>query len=490
MRIRKISNGAATNSLLLTFVQVITTILGIVVTKLMSVNFSLQEYGGYSQALLITSSATSLSILGLSNGLNYFYNRTEDPQEQKKYISTLFFIEYCFGGLACVVILVLQGVFIQYFKNDSLNTLIPIVALTPLLTNLITMYQVLFVSIGKAKIIAVRNFFVSIIRLVAVILACYLLKNIAVVLLAVLLLDFMQVVYFFVLFSKYKYPIMIKNTDFSLTKEILIFCIPMAIYIATNALSRDIDKYVISLFTDTETLAVYTNASKLLPFDMLTASLITILIPIMTRLINQKKFSEAKDVFSLYLKIGYILTFTFVGGAIAVSKELMLFLYDEKFISGLGIFIVYLFVDMIRFANVVSVLSGAGKTKVLMIISVSTMIANLIFNVFGFILFGIIGPAIVTFVLTIIMILLLLHFSAKELHTKIVCLFEFKKMFLLLLEIAIVGFGTYYLSNVFSELNIGGFINLAVSYGIYLFLIGLLNYKEIIRCFKKLNELK
>ena len=189
MKIRKLSNGAATNSLLLTFVQVITTILGIVVTKLMSVNFSLEEYGGYSQALLVTSSATSLSILGLSNGLNFFYNRTEDSHEQRKYISTLFLIEYFLGGIVCVSIIFLQSVLVHFFNNDSLNTLLPIVALTPLLTNLITMYQVLFVSIGRAKLIAVRNFIVSVIRLVAVIISCYWLKSIAVVLIAVLLLD-------------------------------------------------------------------------------------------------------------------------------------------------------------------------------------------------------------------------------------------------------------------------------------------------------------
>lgn len=72
------------------------------------------------------------------------------------------------------------------------------------------------------------------------------------------------------------------------------FSIPMAIYVLTNSLTRDIDKYVISAFADTETLAIYTNASKILPFDMLTASLITVLIPIITRLINQKNMEKRK----------------------------------------------------------------------------------------------------------------------------------------------------------------------------------------------------
>ena len=38
-----VGNGAATNSLYLMFVSMITTIIGIVVSKLLSVNFSLEE---------------------------------------------------------------------------------------------------------------------------------------------------------------------------------------------------------------------------------------------------------------------------------------------------------------------------------------------------------------------------------------------------------------------------------------------------------------
>ena len=93
-RLRK-SNGAATNSIMLTFVHVISTLLGIVVTKLLSVNFSLQEYGTYSQALLVTSTVTSISILGLTNATSYFYNRTKEESAQRIYVSTIFVIFKC-----------------------------------------------------------------------------------------------------------------------------------------------------------------------------------------------------------------------------------------------------------------------------------------------------------------------------------------------------------------------------------------------------------
>ena len=283
-------------------------------------------------------------------------------------------------------------------------------------------------SIGKAKVIAIRNLLVSIIKLLAVIVACFALSNIITVLVVILCLDVFQVIYFFYLFKSYKHSVDIRDTRLKLTKEILTFSIPMSIYVLTNSLSRDIDKYVISAFANTETLAIYSNAAKVLPFDMITSSLITVLIPIITRMINQKAYGEAKEIFKLYLRIGYVLTFVFVGGAIALSRELMLFLYDEKYLIGMPVFIIYLVVDMIRFANVTTILSGAGKTRTLMTISLIAMSLNAILNIIGYKLLGLVGPALVTLLVTLGMTIALLHFGAREIHTRIIKLFNFKEM--------------------------------------------------------------
>lgn len=490
MKRLKIENGAATNSILLMVVQIITTVLGLIVTKLLSVNFSLQEYGTYSQALLITSTATSLSILGLTNATNYFYNRTENENDKKRYVATIFSIQYIVGVIVAIGILMFRIQISDYFSNDKLQTFLIIVALTPIMTNLIAMYQTLFVSIGEAKKIAARNFVVSVIRLVAVIIACYVVNNIILVLLSILLMDIVQVVYFALIFKKDKYSIRITETDFSLVKEVLVFSIPMAIYVLTNSLSRDIDKYVISAFANTETLAIYSNAAKILPFDLLTASLITVLIPIITRFINQKKFEEAQTVFRLYLRMGYLLTCIFVGGAISLSKHVMLFLYDEKYLSGLSVFVVYLVIDMIRFANVTTILSGAGKSKVLMKISVVTLALNSILNIAGYKIFGLIGPAMVTLILTVLMSLALLHFGAKEIKTNIIDLFDLKEITLVGVEIVCMGYVVHIIAQFLSSHAVPSFFALVISYGLYLVVLFGINYKRVVGCFRMLNTFK
>ena len=292
------------------------------------------------------------------------------------------------------------------------------------------------------------------------------------------------------LFKKYKQAISIRNGRLELVNEILTFSIPMSIYVLTNSLSRDIDKYVIGAFANTETLAIYTNAAKILPFDMLTSSLITVLIPIVTRMINEREYHKAKNVFKLYLRIGYVLTFVFAGGAIAVSKNLMVVLYDKKYLVGLPVFIIYLVVDMIRFANVTTVLSGAGKTKILMTISVVTMVLNAIFNVIGFKVMGLVGPAIVTLILTAGMTIALLHFGAEEIKTKVCDLFDFKEIGVVGIQIIMMGAIAYTVSSFLSLSGIPVIIDLLLSYGLYIIVLGLLNSKRILSCYRELNQYK
>ena len=144
-------SGAALNSLLLTLVQVVTTVLGIIVTKLLSVHFSLEEYGTYSQALLVTTTATSISILGLTNATNYFYNRTDDSGSKKKYLATIFSIQYLVGILIAIFLILFREPIASYFGNDRLGNIMLVVAFTPLLTNLIAMIKTSLCQLGKRR---------------------------------------------------------------------------------------------------------------------------------------------------------------------------------------------------------------------------------------------------------------------------------------------------------------------------------------------------
>ena len=62
----------------------------------------------------------------------------------------------------------------------------------------------------------------------------------------------------------------------------------MGIYVLTNSLCRDIDKMLIGGWYNTDQYAIYANCATLLPFDIISASFLTILIPILTRYFGER----------------------------------------------------------------------------------------------------------------------------------------------------------------------------------------------------------
>ena len=482
--------GAASDSILLTFVRVITAVLGLLVTKLLSIHFSLHEYGTYSQAMLIVTTATSISILGLTNAVNYFYNAASDEKNKERYVGTIFTIQYIVGVLCAVIILAGQIPLVKYFKNEDLKKVLIFAAWLPMLQNLIPMLQVLFVSIGRAKLIAVRNFVISVARLCIVLVACYVTKSIRTIFIILLILDIAQVVYFMCAFKRSNFCISIKKFDRKLLNPVLSFSIPMAIYVLTNELVRDIDKYVISFFSDTSTLAIYTNAAKLLPFDLITQSFITVLVPIVTRQIAAKSYKDAQLTFKAYLRLGYVATWIVAFGVVVNAKEAMLFLYDPKYLPGLSVFVIYLFVDMIKFANTSLILTAKGKSKVLMICSLSALATNFVLNIILFKFFGILGPAIATLIVTFILVTVLIGLGGKEIQASIFNLFDWKEMIIVAVEMLVVGAVCFLFKGVLYSVIDSSVVILIVTYLIYILIMLFLNRKRILDCLRTINRMK
>ena len=161
----KLMEGASWDSLFLTVVKLVTTLTAIIQTKILSVGLSLTDYGTYSQANVVVSLGTSFLLLGLGDAINFFYNDSKqenDTNKKNEIINTIYGIELI-AGIIFILIVVLGRYGISlYFSNDALIPLMFIIAFQPMLDNMIYFYQILFVSTGKAKLIALRNLVISV----------------------------------------------------------------------------------------------------------------------------------------------------------------------------------------------------------------------------------------------------------------------------------------------------------------------------------------
>ncbi len=252
----------------------------------------------------------------------------------------------------------------------------------------------------------------------------------------------------------------------------------------------DLYKYLVSYFADTETLAIYTTASKVLPFDLVTMSFITVLIPIITRQVRSGRYSDALQAFRAYLRLGYIVTWVLAFGAVVLSPDVMRFLYDEKYLPGLGVFVIYLFVDMFKFANTSLILVAKGKTRLLMIVSLSALAANLVFNIPAYQAWGMIGPAITTILITFVLIVVQLSISARQLQSHLLALFRWREMLLVVAELLVTGAGVLVFRRLVGPWVASTTLRLILCYGLYLAILLALNGRRILNCLKDINRLK
>lgn len=480
--------GTSVDAILLTFIKLVTTALGLVVTRLLSEYLSVYDYGTYSQILLITSTVSSVTILGMMDGVNYFYCREQDAEKRESYTATIFAMQSVIGAAAGCIVMVLSMPLCKYFDNPDIKNLLIFAAVLPVLQNLIGMYQILLVSVGRARVIAFRNLIVSVMRLIAVFVVVTAIKNVAVILATTLVLDAAQIIVFLYILHKSGCRVRLQKADAGLIAEILKYCAPMAVFTMINALNRDMDKYVISMFTDTETLAIYSNASKVLPFDIIMTSFCTVLIPQITRLIAQKENKKAAELYRLFLEIAYISTGILCCAALSAAPQLMKLLYSNKYAEGLSVFCIYILVDLIRFTNITLVLSAAGRTKRLMLLGAGALAVNAVLNIIFYNVWGIVGPAIATFIVTAIIGILMLCFSAKILDTRLSGLFDLKYLLFFMLEsvasILVLGM----LQRFLYSLDVHYFVILAAVFGIYGITMLLLNGKRLLAALQRVNR--
>lgn len=236
-------------------------------------------------------------------------------------------------------------------------------------------------------------------------------------------------------------------------------------------------------------LCIYANCATLLPFDIISASFLMILIPILTRYFGERDYIHGRILFKNYLKIGYYTAFTFTIACMILSKEMVLFLYGEKYLSGQTIFILYTIVDMIKFANMSIVLSASGKTKTLMSCSLVSLVANAGCNVLFYHAFGFIGPAIATVCVTVVLTAVLAEMSAKSLETSVWKLVDWKEFFVFVIELSVAGAICFIAKRALEAVAVSPIIILCILGGAYVVGVLYLNKKKIFWAMKEINAL-
>lgn len=490
---RKNTSGASWDSMFLTAVKILTTSFSIIQTKLLASGLSLEQYGTYSQANIVVSIGTALTLLGLGDAINFFYNSKEcktNLSEKVRIVNTIFFLEIAAGVVYYLVVCAGRNGLASYFSNDEIKPLLILAAAKPALDNLLYFYQLLFVSGGKAKVIAVRNLVITLLKIMAMYIAVYILKDIIWIYVTLLALDIAQLVFFKLFFAKERFWVNPLRFKPDAVRKIITYSIPMGVFAITNILSREIDKLVIGRMTDTETLAIYTNCSKILPFDIVVVSFGTVLIPYIMRYVSSRRNQEAAQLFCNYMKVGYYSVWILGTAVLITSKQVISMLYSDAYIAGNSVFVIYILDSMLKFASMHLLLTAGGKSRLIMMYSIITLLLNLILNIGLYCAFGINGPAIATLLSTALYTFLILKNSVKLIDAAWKEVFDVKDMLSFAAILAATGVAFLVLDRRLLSLNINKYWAMLISAGGFCFVNLFINLKRIINTLKAVNSLR
>lgn len=481
------NNSIGKDALKLTIMKIITLIISMISTMLLSHFRSLDEYGTYSQIIMVVTLIISIVAMGFPNSINYFLASVDSKEEKNNFLSTYFSFNTLVSFIAGIILIIASPLISKYFNNALISKFTFVLLLLPWINIINSSFDNFLIVEKKTSLLMFYRILRGIVTL-SLILIAYRLNW-----------DFILYMKCFmvseIIFTIIIYLIVINESntkligiDYTLIKKILIFSLPLGLSTIVATLNIQADKLMVGYFYDTKTLAIYTNAANELPLTIISASITAVLMPQMVRLLKSKKENEAIRLWGSASYLSYIFICFFSISLFVFAPQVMSFLYSDKYLSGVEVFRLYSLILLLRTTYFGMVLNCLGETKVILYSSILTLVLNIILNLVLHYLIGINGFAIASIISIGFVNMLQLKITSKKLNIRFNKIMPWRKI--LNISGINIAFGVlFYIITEKSNLEyfFGNIIEMIIIGTVWLFLYIILLYKSIKNTWNVLN---
>lgn len=421
--------------------KTITLIITMLSTMLLSRYRTLEEYGTYAEMLLIVNIVISVFMMGLPNSINYFLAKRESLVEKKEFLSNYYTLSTAISILIGVVLVAFLPLLQVYFDNYYLKQFSFFLLIYPWALIVTSSIENVLIVYQKSVVIIAYRFLHSALLLTAIITSQLLNLDFKVYLIIFISVYsvFSMVVYFIV--SKLCGGLTIRINKV-LLREVFSFSIPLGIASVVGMLDIEIDKLLIGYMLPTAQMAVYANASKELPVTFIAASITAVLLPQMVSMINKGKDRDAVALWGDATELSVFFLAFVVAVVFTYASDVINILYSDKYLSGIGVFRVYVIILLLRCTYFGTILNAKGQTKKILLCSIIALIVNVIANPVFYRLLGMIGPAVATFLSMVVLEALQLFYSSKSVGVPFANIFPWKHIAIIL--VVNIGFSLFF----------------------------------------------
>lgn len=472
----------------LTASKVLTLIIGMVTAMLLSRFRTLEEYGTYSQLLMVISITTSIISLGIPNSINYFLARAESDQEKQKFLSVYYSLNTLISFATGLVLVLSAPLIASYFNNPLINSFVYFLAVFPWTQIIQASIENLLIVYQKTTGIIVFRVLNSLLLIGIIVVVQLLNWNFQAFLILFLVIQ--------VLFSISTYLIAKSlsgklQVDFNreLIGKILKFSVPLGLASVVGTISIELGKLVIGAMYNTEQLAIYANASREMPVTIISASLTAVLLPQLARLLSKEKNEESVTLWGKSVTLSYVFMSFFSAVLFVFAPQIISILYSDKYLPGVNVFRIFSLVILLRTTYFGILLNSKGKTKIIFYSSIASLILNLILSYLFYLLFGFIGPALASFAAIGLVNLLQLITTGKILNVPFKQIFPWTELGKISVINLLLGVSFFLLNQFFASVFIINPVILAIIIGclwLMLYIYIMRNYlMQVFRMIKK-----
>lgn len=474
--------------LTLSFSKMIVVLISMIIAMLLSRFLTLNEYGTYSQLIIIVNLSITIFTLGLPNSINFFLAKTDNAQEQRQFLSIYYTLSTVLSILTGLILVLTAPIMIRYFDNPLLSSFIYILAILPWTKLILTSIENVLIVYNKTDVLIYFRIINSIFLIFAVILVKLIGLDFSTYMMIYIIIEIIFTLIAYLIVNNIAYHLKV-SIDKASVKTILKFSFPIGLASIVGILTKEFDKLMIGGFYDTEKLAIYTNAARELPVTVISASITAILMPQLVRLLSKKENVKAIELWGTATSLSYLFICYFAIGIFVFAPDVMTLLYSSKYQTGVSIFRIYSLVLLFRCTYFGMILNSVGKNKFILYSSVITFISNVILNFIFYYLFGFSGPAIATLIATFISAGGQLLWTSRILSIPFKQILPWKDILNITLQNIILGIIFAFIKNAIQlDSHIGQIpesIVLGLIWGVIYIAI---NYKCIIKKYKKLNK--
>ena len=262
----------------LTASKVITMVITLITSMLLARFRSLEEYGTYSQLLLVINLFTTLLMLGLPNSINYFLARADTADEKKRFLSVYYSFSTLLSFLIGLILVLSVPIIESYFHNSNISKFYYFLAVYPWASIISSSIENVLVVYRKTSGLFIYRIVHSIAMLGAILAIQWLGYGFSVYMLVFVVINCLFAIAVYLIAGRLTNGLK-PNLDKTFIRSILTFSVPMGLAAVVGTLNTEIDKLLIGFLMDTEQLAIYTNAAKELPLSIVGSSITAVLLP-------------------------------------------------------------------------------------------------------------------------------------------------------------------------------------------------------------------